>query len=518
MGPTPKRKAAALESDRDKAGGGGEGRRAVITAIDMATIAGELPIAVLAFHEGDDSYHLATVSVIDIELGECWVVYEGIDAHMPVTMDAKKIFKLPNLPSSSEKVSKPRHLQTASLVLAKDSEGSFVAAQLLRQVRKHVATYKIRYLHSNVTAIVSSQDLEVMYQTSKTAKKSANRKDQLPPLPQTMQQVQELNGVQADYADGQEKLAKWVYDGELHKAVIQRTARVDGDKVVSYVLAFIGRGGALIEEDLEVDSSDIFDLDPRSFERHNIVFARGILGEACFNPVKVLHINGHDEERRWQVQRMFGERSKHWLKIESLRIMYADSSLRLDPTGDPLFPTKDGKRFLLQNSGVQGRELPMLHPPYTSHVSHGEKDYNWRVDEDTDKPKPCAKVAWRDITSLSKTRKGSANNPVVDAQERIDAGDACINGVLDGTGEDGELLKWTASDATRNLSIRTEDIDKVYWQKKSEQQGDPTAPHGCWFWLVKKDGDNYIFAMEVGAEKTALRCARAMSRKLTAPA
>lgn len=32
--------------------------------------------------------------------------------------------------------------------------------------------------------------------------------------------------------------------------------------------------------------------------------------------------------------------------------------------------------------------------------------------------------------------------------------------------------------------------------------------------IVNKDADNFIFAMEIGAENMALQCARAMSSKL----
>lgn len=54
----------------------------------------------------------------------------------------------------------------------------------------------------------------------------------------------------------------------------------------------------------------------------------------------------------------------------------------------------------------------------------------------------------------------------------------------------------------------------MYWQKKSMREDDTSAPHGCWFKIVKKDGDHSIFAMEIGAEGPAVKCARAMSHKL----
>lgn len=435
--------------------------------------------AILAFHELDQCYHLAYLNCFDCAKNECSVYYGNIEIHCPIVLPADKVFRLPELPSRSQKGGKTEHLKTASFVLVKNKDGFYVAAQLLKQVAagKRTSTYEVRDLQTNEKTVVQQKELEVVYDSTKTVKRSSEGIDVYPTQPhEQLQEPVNLTNIEAQYKDGEKVLAKWRYDSELHSAIIKRPAKVNGQllKVESYTVNFCGPNGQIIDEDLEVDAANMNALcnlpqppattadrnaaneDPASYAIGTTVFSKDVSDDGCFNPAKVLRMKDINRRRQWEVKCMFGDRSNSWLTIENLRLMYADSPMRLDPNAEPLFPTKKGKKFMLQNSGREGRVLPKLQPPYSCEIDHDGKERGWRND-DTGEAAPCTKIAWRDITKLGKTSKGLARKPVVDAQEPL-ADETYVNGVLDARGEDNELLKWTTSDGSRDMVFRTDEI------------------------------------------------------------
>lgn len=476
----------ALKSDwwltLDSSESPGEDVRVTIVAVDLADV--RIPESVLAFHEGDQSYHFATLNYFDLAENKCWIYYDGIALTNPVPLPTSKVFKLPDLPLRSAKGGKKAHLEEASLVMAKNKVGSFVAAQLVKTISKdnRHPSYQVRDLHTAEYAVAPLKDLEVVYKNSKTAKLDAARNPLYPPNPhsQSVSEAIHVAEIHPAYVEGQEKLAKWRYDGELHNAVIKGPGKIDATlkKVVSYIVNFLDKRGRAIAEDLEVDMSNIVDQhdlpppftsddarkaaekDPATYQKGALVFAKDLAGDGCFNSGKVLCSHHRSGIQQWRIKPLFGERLPTWLAIENLRVIDTKSPSRLDPNGEPLFPTFKGNGFLLQNSGLPGRVLPKLHPPCSPDTCRDANEHGWRKDNITGEPTPCAKVAWRDITTLSKTRDGPRNNPVVNAQEHL-AGSSYVNGILDGNGGPHELIKWVTSDGSRNIIFGVDETGKL---------------------------------------------------------